>query len=97
VRLRTARKLRNAVGTPRECCYATAQLETAMRRCGRTASARSDRLFFDTLMRALGPEGRAYILSGTGRPDWALDLLMRTPEHEWEGSPAALQQLRGEE
>lgn len=41
------------------------------------------------LMRAIGPAGRAEIISRSD-PAGALDLLMRTPEDEWAGDPSVV-------
>lgn len=87
MKLRIARKLAKAVGTPRESAYSPAQLARALNRVDRTPQAREDARFWDALMRELGPVGRARVLAGTGAPGLALDLLMRTPEAEWPGEP----------
>lgn len=84
MRLRTAMKIRNAIDTPRESAYSRAQLNRALARFDRTRSAREDHDFFWALMRRLGPPGRAHLLARLGKPGMALDLLMRTPEDQWQ-------------
>ena len=88
MKYRIAKKIWNAIGTVREAAYTTGQKNRAIERYCRTRSSKRDDAFWDGLMRWLGPEGRADLVK-----DWdagkALDILMRTPENEWKGDPAA--------
>lgn len=83
MKLRLAKKIVKAIGTPRESAYSERQKDLALNRMERTESYRRDRDFFYEVLDRLGPLGRAHVLARTGRPDMALDLLMRTPEDEW--------------
>lgn len=83
MKLRIAKKIVKAVGTPRESAYSGKQLTQALNRMERTKSYRADRDFFFEVCRMLGPVGRAKVLAGSGAPGMALDVLMGTPEEEW--------------
>ncbi len=86
MRLRLARKIVKAVGTPRESAYTQEQISRAIDRMERTASARKNNEFWNGLMEYLGPLGRADLLRDTfPAPGDAFNLLMRTPEEEWVG------------
>jgi hypothetical protein len=89
MKLRIAVKITAAIGTDRESAYTGAQKWKAMNRVDRTRSSREAEAGWNGLMRWLGPVGRAKVLAGTGAPAKAIDLLMRTPEAEWKGDPAA--------
>jgi hypothetical protein len=91
MRLRTALKICKAVGTPRESAYSDGKINSALRRCERTRSYRESSAFWDSLMKFLGPGGRAELAVRWGQPGKALDILMRHPESEWRGDPSALQ------
>lgn len=95
MKLRIARKLVKAIGTPREKAYTPAQLDRALSRMERTKDSREARDFWFALMREIGPVGRAKVLAGTGAPHMALDLLMRTPESEWAGEPGHIIRRQG--
>jgi hypothetical protein len=87
MRLRIAKKIVKAVGTPRESAYSPAQLDRALNRIDRTRDSRESNRFWHALMTELGPAGRAKVLAGSGAPAMAFDLLMRTPVEEWAGKP----------
>ena len=52
--LRTARKIANAVGTPRQARYSEEQVRRAANRIDRTRDCREDRAYWHALMRLLG-------------------------------------------
>jgi hypothetical protein len=62
MKLRIARKILKAVGTPRETAYSQFQIDKAFRRCARTESERSANRLFHALMVEIGLEGRVEIL-----------------------------------
>jgi len=76
MRLRTAMKIRKAIGTKREYCYQDSQLEAALDRYEKTASHKEAKAFFANLMERIGPEGRAYVI-GKSHPGWGLEVLLR--------------------
>lgn len=60
------------------CChYSEAQLRAAVQRFERTKTSKDADVFWDSLMRVLGVEGRAEMLAHSGAPGTAFDLLMR--------------------
>lgn len=79
MKLRVARKILKAVGTPDESRYSNQQIGRAELRVSRTRSAREDERFWFALMDRIGVEGRAELLARSGAPGRAFDLLMR----EW--------------
>jgi hypothetical protein len=82
VKLRIARKIIKAVGTPDEARYSRHQIGRAFTRTERTKSARQSHRYFCALMDHLGVEGRANVLVRSGAPGMAFDLLMRQGEPE---------------
>lgn len=80
MKLRTARKIVKAVGTPDEARYTGFQIGRAQDRVERTASVRETHRFWHALMRELGVNGRVQILARTGAPGMAFDLYMRQGE-----------------
>ena len=88
--LRTARKIANAVGTPRQHRYREDQIRRAADRIERTRDCRENMTYWHALMRFLGPAGRAELMGGWEDTAGALALLLRTPEDSWEGDPTAM-------
>jgi hypothetical protein len=82
VKLRIARKIMKAVGTPDESRYSNSQVGRANRRMARTRSAKEEVRYFITLMDHLGVDGRAEVLARSGAPGMAFDLLMREGDSE---------------
>jgi hypothetical protein len=83
MKLRTAKKIMTAVGTPRETAYTDDQIGRAVDRYERTRSAREANRFWFAFLDDIGVSGRAEVLAGSGAPGMAFDLLMRTSEEEW--------------
>lgn len=77
MKLRTAKKIIKAVGTPDESRYSGFQIQCAHARTERTRSAREATRFWYALMDQIGLEGRARVLARTGEPAMAFNLLMR--------------------
>jgi hypothetical protein len=77
VKLRIAKKILKAVGTPDEARYSDYQIGRANRRMARTRSAKEADRFWFALMDHLGVDGRAKLLARCGAPGMAFDLLMR--------------------
>jgi hypothetical protein len=82
VKLRIARKILKAVGTPDEARYSRHQIGRAFTRVERTRSARQSHRSFCALMDHLGVDGRAQVLARSGATGMAFDLLMRQGEPE---------------
>ena len=80
MRLRVAKKIMKAIGTPRQSAYNGWQIEKAFRVCERTQSSKQANDFWHNLMIELGVEGRAKLLDGSGAKGMAFELLMR---EEW--------------
>jgi hypothetical protein len=84
MKLRVAKKIVAAVGTPRDGAYTLAQHWRAINRVERCRTAKRADEFFAAFMDAIGVGGRAKVLAGCGAPDMAVGLLMRTPVEEWD-------------
>jgi hypothetical protein len=82
VKLRIARKILKAVGTPDQARYSDHQVGRANRRMARTRSAKEEVRFFIALMDPIGMDGRAEVLARSEAPGMAFDLLMRQGEPE---------------
>jgi hypothetical protein len=82
VKLRIARKILKAVGTPDQARYSDHQVGRANRRMARTRSAKEADRFWFALMDRIGVDGRAEVLARSGAPGMAFDLLMRQGEPE---------------
>jgi hypothetical protein len=91
MRLRTAKKIWNAIGSPREHRYTTDQKARAIDRMERTRISRHNTEFFIALCDALGPLGRARLQRDKGV---ALDILMRSDEKDWQGDERAWDRIR---
>jgi hypothetical protein len=83
VNLRTSRKIVKAIQEGRADRYTQLQSTRAMNRVERTASAKASQRFWMGLMDRIGVSGRAEVLAKTGAPSMAFDLLMRSPENQW--------------
>jgi hypothetical protein len=95
MKLRTALKIRKAVGGPREMCYSDRQKTAALDRYERTKSAKADKAFFYALMTGFGAEGRAELFRRWGDPAEALRILMGAPEGRWKGDWSEFEKLVG--
>lgn len=86
MKLRLAKKIVKAVGTPRESAYTQRQINAALERLEGTRESREANECWNAMMEYLGPLGRADILRDSFHaPADAFALLMRTPEEEWVG------------
>ncbi len=81
MKLRIALKIYKAIGTPRDTAYTGWQKWTAIRRVERCKSDRLNNLYWNGLMRNMGPSGRAQVLPAS----MGFGLLMRTPIEQWRG------------
>ena len=82
MKLRLARKIAKAIGTP-DCRYSEGQQEKALDRIDKCKSEKALYHFWNGLMVDLGVSGRAKVLAGCGAPGMAFDLLMRSDEADW--------------
>jgi hypothetical protein len=82
VKLRTALKIWNAIGGPRDGRYSNHQKDLAHRRVERMRSSRESHAFWNGLMEKIGVRGRVRILKDRA-PGLAFGLMMKTPEEEW--------------
>lgn len=83
MKFRIAKKIHKAIGTDREFCYSPHQKHQAIERMERLKSSKENQQFWNALMTDLGVLGRAQLLTNSGRPEMAFDILMRTPEEKW--------------
>ncbi|HEY1189892.1 MAG TPA: hypothetical protein VGE74_19740 [Gemmata sp.] len=63
MRLRLAKKIAKTIGTARETAYSERQQELALNRLDRTKSQREAEAFWNEMMAALGPDGRAALVN----------------------------------
>lgn len=82
MKLRLAKKIWNALGTPREAVYNYQQKDRAVRRMERTKGCRENREFWDVLMAVLGPRGRAEVIKDNC-PAGFFKIMMDTPDEEF--------------
>ena len=76
MRLRTALKIRQAIGTPREAAYTPDQKMRALDRYERTRTYRQAMQVWDNFLARIGRDGRAELLRRWGRVGDAFAVLM---------------------